>query len=266
MISNPLITVIMPAYNSARYISATIESVLNQTFNDYELLVINDYSSDTTADIVKNYVDMDGRIRLINLPTNRGAPAGPRNYGIEEARGKWIAFIDSDDIWHPAKLERQIYFLEKTGALFCSTKMADFVGEKLPSLKDAGPHDYEWISFMQQLIKNRTPTSSIIADRALLLKHPFNEDIKYKAREDLDCWLHCHEEIGRSLKITTPMMGYRVISSQISGNKWHMFHRHLYVLRKYKFRSGRILGVGAWLFTITHFLYAIYYRKIKKTM
>jgi len=266
MSSIPLVTIVMPAYNSADYIIATIESVLNQSFTDYELLVVNDCSSDNTADIVSKFAAVDDRIRLINLPTNMGAPAGPRNVGVRQARGKWIAFLDSDDIWHPAKLRRQIDILAKTGACFCSTQMMDFIDASTLTLRDAGPDEYEWISFAQQLIKFRTPTSSVIAERTLLLNNPFNEDLLFKAREDLDCWLHCHEEIARSVKIMAPMMGYRITPSQISGNKWAMFYRQLHVLKQYRFRSGRKLGLGAWVIAVINFSLALYYRKFKKML
>ena len=263
MKSTPLVTIVMPAYNSANYIGATIKSVLNQSFIDYELLVVNDCSKDNTEVVVKKFIDNDDRIRLINLANNRGAPAGPRNIGIKEARGRWIAFLDSDDIWHPYKLERQVELLNATGALFCSTQMIEFTDATSLVLQDASSSDYEWISFTQQLIKFRTPTSSVVADRMLMLDNLFNEDMSYKAREDLDCWLHCHEVIGKSVKITVPMMGYRIIPGQISGNKWVMVRRHLHVLRQYKFKSGRFLGLRAWIFTFTHFALAVYYRKFK---
>lgn len=266
MTSTPLVTVVMPAYNSAKYITATIESVLKQSFTDYELIVVNDCSKDNTADIVRSFAEVNDRVHLINLPINRGAPAGPRNIGIQQARGKWIAFVDSDDIWHINKLKRQIDLLERTGARFCSTQMREFSDLSTLILRDTSPDEYEWISFSQQLIKFRTPTSSVIADRGLLVNNPFNEDISFKAREDLDCWLHCHEEIGQSVKIIAPMMGYRVIPSQISGDKWAMFRRHLHVLKEYRFKSGRQLGLNAWTFTFTHFILALYYRKLKRML
>jgi teichuronic acid biosynthesis glycosyltransferase TuaG len=262
----PTVTIVMPAYNAASYITATIESVLKQSFTDYELLVINDCSKDNTAKIVELYCARDKRVQLINLSVNKGAPAGPRNIGIQQAKGKWIAFLDSDDIWHPNKLERQLNLLKNTGARFCSTRMMDFVDESTLKLKDAGPEEYEWISFTKQLIKYRTPTSSVIAEKVLMQHNLFNEDMSFKAREDLDCWLRCHEEIGKSVKITVPMTGYRIIPSQISANKWHMFRRHLHVLQQYRFRSGRRMGLGALVFTLTHFVLAFYYRKIQKSL
>lgn len=266
MKSSPVVSIIMPAYNASGYINASIDSVLAQSFTDFELLVIDDCSEDDTRVIVEKYVARDSRVHLITLSENMGAPAAPRNIGIRGARGKWVAFLDSDDIWHPNKLERQINLLNRTGTLFCSTQMVDFVEADNLKLKDALPDEFEWVSFVQQLIRYRTPTSSVIADRALMQRNLFNEDMSFKAREDLDCWLRCHEEIGRSVKITVPMMGYRMILGQISGNKWRMFQRHLHVLKQYQLKSGRRLGVYAYIFTITHFAFAFYQRKIQKRL
>jgi teichuronic acid biosynthesis glycosyltransferase TuaG len=264
MHTSPTVSVIMPAYNAADYIQSTLESVLNQSFRDWELLVINDCSTDNTTDLVEKYKKLEPRIKLINLTKNMGAPAGPRNIGIQNALGHWIAFLDADDIWHPEKLNRQIAVLQNTKAKFCSTQMVDFRGDETPELSDAGENQIEWVSFARQLIKLRTPTSSVIANKDLLLKHPFNEDMAYKAREDLDCWLHCHEELGKSVKIMAPMMGYRIIEGQISGKKWPMVKRHFHVLRNYCFLSGRFLSfTAAILFTFTHFTLAFYHRSAK---
>jgi teichuronic acid biosynthesis glycosyltransferase TuaG len=263
---NPFVSVVIPVYNGVRFIEASIESVLKQSFPDFELLVVNDCSTDGTVAIVEQLCANDSRIRLINIPSNMGAPAGPRNIGVKHSVGKWIAFLDADDIWHPAKLERQLALLKRTGAKFCSTQMSDFVDEGKLLLHDAGPDDFEWISFIDQLIKFRTPTSSVVVERCLAERYPFNESITFKAREDLDCWLHCHEEIGRSIKISQPMMGYRIMPGQISSNKWIMFRRHLHVLNQYRFRTGGRLYFAALLFTVTHFMLASYYRLIKRTL
>jgi teichuronic acid biosynthesis glycosyltransferase TuaG len=264
MDKKPIISVVIPVYNAEKYIAAAIESVLGQSYEDFELLVVNDCSTDGTRTVVESFAFHDKRVCLINLPTNKGGPAGPRNIGVLRARGRWIAFLDADDIWHPCKLQRQFDLLEKTGARFCSTQMVDFVDTNQLSLSDASLDEYEWVSFLSQLIKFRTPTSSVVVEKSLIERYPFNESMSYKAREDLDCWLHCHEEIARSVKITRPMMGYRIIPGQISGRKWTMFKRHLYVLWRYRFTSGRSLHAGALLFTISHFGLAIYYRLIKK--
>lgn len=263
MQQTPVVSVVMPAYNAAPYIVPTIRSVLAQTFADLELIVVDDCSKDDTADVVSEFAKADPRIRLIRLERNFGAPAGPRNVAIREARGEWIAFLDSDDIWHPEKLALQMKALKSSGAQFCSTQMVNFVDEADLRLSSTDEPVIERISFLKQLIKTRTPTSSVVAKRDLLLRNPFNEDLRYKAREDLDCWLRCHEESGGSIKVMAPLMGYRIIPGQISGNKWLMLKRHHFVLRRYRLRSGRSLGLGATFFTFSHFFLALWYRQVR---
>lgn len=101
----PLISIVMPAYNVEKYISDSIDSVLNQEINDFELIIIDDNSQDNTADVINKY--SDPRIVLITNLTNLGVSA-TRNIGIRAANGKYIAFLDSDDIWLPHKLSLQI--------------------------------------------------------------------------------------------------------------------------------------------------------------
>lgn len=112
-----LVSVVMPCYNSAAFIAASIEGVLNQTYKDIELLIADDGSEDNTIDIVKEYARNDARIRLFAIGGNLGAGVA-RNKCIEEARGRYIAFCDSDDTWEPTKIETQVAFMQKNGYAF----------------------------------------------------------------------------------------------------------------------------------------------------
>jgi glycosyltransferase involved in cell wall biosynthesis len=94
---------------SERFISQTIESVLSQTYQDWEMIIIDDCSPDNVNNLIKEYISKDNRIKLIKLEKNIG-PANARNEGIKQAKGKYIAFLDSDDIWFPKKLEKQLKF------------------------------------------------------------------------------------------------------------------------------------------------------------
>ena len=104
------VSIITPCYNSARFISKTIESVLNQTYPYWEMIIVDDCSHDNTKEVVEQYCKLDSRIRLLCLEKNSGSATIPRNKAIEEAEGRFIAFIDSDDLWKPEKLERQLPF------------------------------------------------------------------------------------------------------------------------------------------------------------
>lgn len=113
-----LVSVIMPSYNTGEYIAASIESVLAQTYPNWELLIVDDCSTDSTVEVIRRY--QDPRIILLKNKTNSGA-ALSRNYGLREAKGRWIAFLDSDDTWEPAKLEKQLRFMQENGYAFTFT-------------------------------------------------------------------------------------------------------------------------------------------------
>lgn len=263
----PTVSVVIPSYNAASYIAATLESVLAQTYGSFEILVVDDRSKDDTGGVVEAIATRDPRVRLIRLERNFGGPAGPRNVGVGQAVGEWVAFLDADDIWHPDKLRLQLDVLDRSGAAFCSSEMVNFSDERELKFDPVSNVKTSKVSFLSQLIKPRTPTSSVLVRTELVRRHPFNESPLYKAREDMDCWLHCHEEIGHSVKIMHALIGYRISANQISGNKILMVKRHHYALKNYTFQSGRKLGsIAAGLFTATHFVIAYYYRSILKKL
>lgn len=115
---NELVSIIMPSYNTAKFIGKSIESVLNQTYKNWELIIVDDCSTDDTDDVIEKYDDT--RIRYIKNKTNSGA-AVSRNTGLNIAKGKWIAFLDSDDLWSNNKLAEQILFMEKHNHSFSYT-------------------------------------------------------------------------------------------------------------------------------------------------
>lgn len=105
-----LVSIITPTYNSAEFVAETIDSIISQTYQNWELLITDDCSTDETCSIVEQYADCDSRIKLLRLETNSGAGVA-RNFSIENARGRYIAFCDSDDRWYPDKLEKQLAFM-----------------------------------------------------------------------------------------------------------------------------------------------------------
>lgn len=115
---NDLVSIVMPSYNTARFIAETIKSVFNQGYKNWELIIVDDCSTDNTDEIVNSF--RDERIRYFKNEANSGA-AISRNKALREAKGKWIAFLDSDDLWAPNKLERQIKFMEENDYHFSYT-------------------------------------------------------------------------------------------------------------------------------------------------
>lgn len=122
-----LVSIIMPSYNTAQYIGATIKSVLNQTYTNWELIIVDDCSTDNTDEVVKNYLS-DKRIKYLKNEQNSGA-AVSRNRALREAKGQWISFLDSDDFWMPEKLEKQICFMKEKGYFFSYTDYEEINAE-----------------------------------------------------------------------------------------------------------------------------------------
>ncbi len=120
----------MPSFNTSRFIQKSIESVIKQTYSDWELIIVDDFSTDNTEDVVKPFL-VDRRIRYLINERNSGA-AVSRNRALREAKGKWIAFLDSDDLWMPEKLEKQIQFMESNNYHFSYTNYSeiDISGKK----------------------------------------------------------------------------------------------------------------------------------------
>ena len=128
----PLITVVMPNYNGHRFVEQAIDSVLNQTYQNFELLVVDDCSKDDSLQLIQRKAQSDKRIRVIALEHNAGV-ANVRNRGIKEAKGKYIALLDNDDLWTKDKLERQLAIAERgADIVYCSY---DFIDEQNKTIK-----------------------------------------------------------------------------------------------------------------------------------
>ena len=119
-----MVSIITPCYNAGAFIGDAIESVLSQTYQDWEMIIVDDCSTDKTAEIVASFQEKDSRIKYIYNSTNKGS-AFSRNIALQKAKGKWIAFLDSDDLWHPEKLEKQIEFMTRNNYHFSYTNYCE---------------------------------------------------------------------------------------------------------------------------------------------
>jgi len=263
-----LVSVVIPNYNSASYIVNTLDSVLHQTYDAVEIIIIDDKSNDTSLDIIQDYIKThcDAKIKLICLEENFGMPAAPRNIGVNHSSGDWIAFLDCDDIWHPLKLELQMKILMEKKGHFCSTRMVDFRSDSEISFDEVSNPNVKNITFKQQLLKNTIPTSSVLVKKDLMLKYKFNESKEYAAREDFDCWLKIHENIDSSIKINESLLFYRLVNNQMSSSRLKMILRNWIVLKNYRFNDGKGLGVIKYFYFTTQILLAVYYRLLRKTL
>ena len=218
----PLVTVITPMYNAEMFISETIISVLKQTFVNFEMIIVDNCSTDNSKEIVKSFIMLDNRIKLIELDYNSGGPARPRNIGIENAKGKYVAFLDADDIWDINKIEKQIKFLRESNIEFTSTDCI-LIDDKNKEINlNFLSKVYNKLSKKNTIcdvIKNNfILTSSVFIKKSLLKK--FEEDKRYIAVEDFDMWLHVlanHENIYKYQN--EKLILYRVLENSVSNRK-----------------------------------------------
>lgn len=268
MINKEFISVIMPAFNAEKYIKSSIESVINQSHRNFELLIIDDNSTDKTVYIVKEFIKNDSRINLIKLEHNSGGPAIPRNIGISHSKYGLISFIDADDIWHPQKLELQLQIMMENKINFCSTEAKYFTEEhKIFNVPINKGLKLEKINFIKQLLKKRIPTSSVMMNKDLVKNGiMFNETKQYIAIEDTEFWLKCHDHINYSVKIKIPLVFYRIRNGQISENKFLMSYKYFILISQFKTKNGVVLWPFAIPLLILHWFFGSVKHFISKVM
>lgn len=205
----PLVSIIMPAFNSQDFIKQSIQSVLNQTYTNWELLIVDDKSTDTTVEIIKEC--KDDRIKLMQLTRNSGA-AIARNTGIKKARGSFIAFLDSDDLWHPEKLTKQINFMLINNYNFTSTQYGNINedGKLIDLTANHDQLDYDGIL-------KYCPGNSTVIYKAEELGKFYIPDIK--KRNDFVMWLQVIKDAGTLYGLKETLTYYRVRENSLSIDK-----------------------------------------------
>ena len=226
----PVVSVIMPAYNSRRFITEAIRSVQAQSFTDWELLVIDDGSQDDTCAIVEKLAAQDTRIRLIRNEQNMGV-ARTRNRGFDLCRGQYIALLDSDDMWHPEKLQRQLERLKQSGAdiAYCSYAIVDASGAPAKA-------DYivpQQVDFDGLLKENVIGCSTVVLRRKVTEHHRFRTDFYH---EDYALWLDLLRTNLKAVGCSEPLVSWRLIADSRSYNKgrsarnrWRIYRQHLHL-------------------------------------
>lgn len=211
--STPIVSVITPAYDAARFIEAAIRSVQEQTFRDWEMIVVDDGSRDETRAIVERLRAADPRVQLVASSGNRGA-AEARNAGLERARGRYVAFLDSDDLWLPHKLERQLEFMRARDAGFCFAEYSYIdedgvrIGRRVRVPASVGYED---------LLKN-----TIIGCLTVVLDRERTGPLRMPAlsqHEDLSLWFALLKRGLRAQGIQEELALYRIVRRSASRDK-----------------------------------------------
>jgi len=240
-----LVSIITPAYNCEKYISETIESVLKQTYENWEMLIIDDGSTDNTLNIIRRY--NDDRICLIQNHSNMGA-ALSRNRGLAKARGKWIAFLDSDDLWYPDKLERQIAFMVDNNYGFSYTEYIEMCEKSgTETVRISGPkhitkrgmYAYDWVGCLTVMYDSEVVGVLEIPD----LKKRNDYALWLKAIHFSDCYLYPHV-----------LAKYRKRPDSISSAPKIVLMYHQYLLYRNSENMSRIMS---FMFTVRNAYWSI---------
>lgn len=208
------VSVITPAYNAERYILQTIESVQRQTFPYWQMIIIDDGSTDSTAHIVREITKQDSRVVLLQQ-SNAGSAAA-RNYGIRTAIGRYIALLDADDLWDECFLEKQLHFMKEKNALlvYSSYKRIDENSKEClkPFICRAS------ITYKQMLITNHIACLTGLYDTSQFGKIYLREELK-SIRDDYAYWLDIIKLVGIAYGNREILASYRVISNSTTGKK-----------------------------------------------
>jgi len=220
-----LISIITPVYNSAKYIAETIESVLAQTYSDWEMIIVDDCSTDKSRDVIRKFAKKDTRIHLIEFEKNSGTGKA-RNIALQNARGRFVAFLDSDDMWLPEKLEKQFLFMTENNypISFTSYKLIDENGKDLDRVikvvNSVNLHQYlknTIIGYSSSMIDLKQTGSFQIAN--------------IRIRVDTQVWISLLKKGYVAYGLNEVLMIYRVHKKSISSNKlfaakktWNLYY------------------------------------------
>lgn len=257
---NEKVSIIMPNYNCENYIGSSIDSVLAQTYQNWELIIVDDCSKDSSQEIIKKYSEKDDRIKYFFNPANKGA-AFCRNKALREAKGKWIAFLDSDDLWANNKLEKQLNFMKTNNYHFSFTKYglidektSQFTGTIVTGPKKITKHKMFSCNYMGCL--------TVMYDAEVSGMIQIDDQIA--KRNDYAIWLKVAKN-SVAYYIDDNLASYRVRSNSISHQGRLKLIKHHYRLFRI---SEKMNFISAFYFTCKNLFYGvlkklIYFKKIK---
>ena len=249
--NTPLVSIIMPTYNSSGTVALSIESIVNQTFRDWELIITDDFSKDDTVNILSHWKKRDNRIKVLRFENNLGAGAA-RNNSIIQAKGRFIAFCDSDDLWSRNKLEVQIDFMLTNQVLF-SFSSYDIIDEEGDFLKHVIAR--QRIQYLDLLKNNYIGCLTVVYDSKFLGKRTFAH---IRKRQDWLLWLEILKDVDFAYGINQSLAYYRKGKSTISSNKFSLI-KYSWIVYYKKLDFGILKSVKH----ILMFMFYLIEKKIK---
>lgn len=244
MKNEPLVSIITPVYNCESFLEQTIQSVLDQTYGNWELFLINDASNDSSDKIAEHFKQKDKRIHLYHLHTNSGA-AVARNVGLKQAKGKYVAFLDGDDLWKPEKLMRQVSFMEENRYVFSFTSYR--------ILKESGKERSKVIQAPNSISYDQLLSNTIIGCLTVMINQDALGTLQMptiRTRQDFMLWLSILKKGYIAHGLNEELAAYRKVGHSISSNKWKAAQRNWEIYRKHEglpwFKSCCVFFSYAW--------------------
>ena len=226
MIESPLVSIITPVYNAERFVEFTLKSVLAQTYTNWEMIMVDDCSKDGSVDIIQRYMDKDPRFQLIKLDKNSGQGIA-RNRAIETAKGQIIAFLDSDDIWLPEKLEIHVKFMVENNAAFSHTSYG-YIDEEGNIIKSTFHVSKNPVRYRDLLKWTEISCLTAMYDVNQIGKM-YMPDLRKK--QDYALWLSILKRGFTSLPLDVELAYYRQVKGSVTSNKWKLIIPHWKFLR-----------------------------------
>lgn len=241
---NELVSIITPTYNSETFISDAIKSVQSQTYLDWEMIIVDDCSKDKTVEIIQGFMEDDHRIQLIKLDKNSGAGIA-RNTALNKAKGRYIAFLDSDDLWKTEKLSKQIEFMKTQNIPFtfsfydCIDENGNFLNKRVEAPQK--------LSYRQLFFCNFVGNLTGIYDTNYFEKIAISS---IRKRQDWMVWLTILKKIKTAQPVPESLAFYRIREDSISASKFSLLKHNYIVYRKF-----HRLNVIVSLFCMVGFLF-----------
>lgn len=226
MEKQPLVSIITPVYKAEKFIEETIKSVQGQTYSNWEMLLVDDVSPDHSVEIIQQYIAEDDRIKLIQLEENSGA-AIARNTAIKHSKGKYIAFLDSDDLWLPEKLMKQVRFMQEGNKSFSFTAYGIIKEDGLKTGKEVRvPENINYDGLLKNTIIG---CLTVMLDKEQIGKI---EMLNIRTRQDFVLWLDILKRGHLAHGLDEVLAYYRKVEGSISSNKIKTAKRNWYVYRE----------------------------------
>lgn len=225
MDKQPLVSVVIPMYNAEDYIIETLESVTQQSYSNIEIIIVDNVSTDRSFLLAEEFCKEKPEATVLQTIENSGGPAVPRNVGIQASSGKYIAFLDSDDVWDKEKLSIQIALMEEEKINFSCTS-AEYIDENSCLIKKRAKAPKQKIKrygTKSLLFRNTVTTSSVIVSAELLRNKCFEEDPRFITVEDYHLWMNLvADEYCTFAHITQPLLRYRCMPQSLGQKDGRM--------------------------------------------